>query len=391
MPALPVYLDHHATTPVAPEVVQAMQPYWEELFGNASSQHSAGEKAARAIERAQEQIGSFLGADPQELIFTSGATEANNLALKGILNPLLRQHHSGQPKPHVISSLVEHRAILDPLKRLTRQGVEVTWLPVDQHGCVSLEQVEAALRPETKLVSLIWANNEIGSLNPIPEIAALCQERGILLHSDAVQLAGKLPIDLSAVPLDLLSLSAHKLYGPKGIGILYLSRKRNRIQLEPQVEGGGHQRGLRSGTLPTPLIVGMGAACQLAEETLEKQTQHLRTLRDQLQTGLLSGIPDLVINGPLENRLPDNLNISIPGVDGEALLSSLTEIDVSSGSACTSTNSEPSHVLRALGRSDELRKASLRFGVGRGNTSEEIDQAIHHVTEVVQRLRAARV
>jgi len=387
MSDLPIYLDHHATTPLAPEVQAAMEPWWRDLFGNPASHHVYGQQAATGIEQAQQQIAELIGAEPEEIVFTSGATEANNMALKGVLAPLLRQAQSTNKAPHVITSQAEHRAILDPLKRLSRRGVEVTFLAVDSEGSVSVEQVAEAIRPETSLVSLMWANNEVGTLNPVIDISELCADRGVLFHTDAVQIVGKLPVDVLQTRIGMLSLSAHKLHGPKGVGVLYVSRKGRRIQLEPQIEGGGHQAGLRSGTLPTPLIVGLGAACRLAAERMSETRQHLQFLRDLLETELLSALPDLIVNGNRKRRLPDNLNISVPGVDGEALLASLTEVAVSSGSACTSANPEPSHVLKAMGQSEELRKASLRFGVGRYNTSDEIHSAARHVIEVIKRLR----
>ncbi|QDU81521.1 Cysteine desulfurase [Polystyrenella longa] len=389
MSDLPIYLDHHATTPVDPRVVDAMAPFWTTQFGNAASfQHEYGRQAAQRIEAATQQIAELLQCDPKCVVFTSGATEANNLAIKGILGPKLRQR-SIAATPHVISTQVEHRAVIDPLKKLERRGVDVTWLPVDETGLIRLSDLEDAFRPETKLVSIIWASNEVGSIHPLAEIAALCEQRSIILHTDAVQAVGKLPINLSvSEAVNLLSFSAHKLYGPPGIGCLYVQPDDNRsFRLEPQIEGGGHQRGFRSGTLPLPLIIGFGKACEIARQESKEEQLRLMQLRDQFQQLLQQGIPDIRINGDLNNRLAGNLNISIPQVDGEALLSHLTEIAVSSGSACTSTNPEPSHVLRAMGIDDRLCRASLRFGLGRSTTAVELHEAARHVIEVVNSLR----
>jgi cysteine desulfurase len=380
----PIYLDHHATTPVDPRVVDAMLPYFREKFGNASSvNHPFGWEAAEAVDRARDEIASLLGTDPRCLIFTSGATEANNLALKGVLQ-------AAPPGSHVVTTAAEHRSVLDPVRRLARRGTEVTLVAVDSFGRVDCEAVAAAIRPNTVLVSAIWANNEVGSLNPICELSELCRERGVLFHTDAVQAVGKLEIDLAEMPIDLLSASAHKLYGPKGVGVLLVGRGAKPTRLEALLDGGGHEQRLRSGTLPVPLIVGFGAACRIAGEEMSAESARLAQLRDRLWAGLRETLDGVVLNGHSTERLPGNLNISFEGVDGEALMTGLSGIAVSSGSACTSADPEPSHVLRAMGRSDGLTRASLRFGLGRSTTAAEIDAAISAVVSTVNRLRSAR-
>jgi cysteine desulfurase len=377
----PIYLDHHATTPVDPRVFEAMRPFFLEKFGNAASVNNPfGWEAADAVEQAREEVARLLGADPSSLVFTSGATEANNLALLGVM----RAARSGQ---HVIATAAEHRSVLDPLRRLERAGTEVTFLAVDEHARVYPEQVAAAIKPNTVLVSVILANNEVGSINPLREIGDVCRQHNVLLHCDAVQAVGKLPLDLSELPIDLLSLSAHKLYGPKGVGALFVRRNRGRIAIEPLAYGGGHERRLRSGTLPVPLIVGFGTACRIAGEEMPEEAARLMVLRERLQTALQREIDALQINGHPTERLPGNLNVSIEAVDGEALLAGLTGLAVSSGSACTSSDPEPSHVLRAMGRSDALTRASLRFGLGRNTSQDEIDEAVRIVATTVHKLR----
>jgi len=381
----PIYLDHHATTPVDPRVLEAMLPYFSEKFGNpASVNHAFGWEAAEAVEAARDQVASLINADPRSVVFTSGATEANNLALKGVIL-------ASPPESHVISTNAEHRSVLDPLKRLARSGTQVTFLPVDSNGQVSAEQVEAELRLNTVLVSVIAASNEVGTINPIREIGAVCRARGVLFHSDAVQAASKIPVDLSELPVDLLSVSAHKLYGPKGVGALFVRRDGRRIAVEPLLHGGGHEQRLRSGTLPVPLIVGFGEACRIASREMPEESARLMTLRDRLWSGLCREIDGLMMNGHPVQRLPGNLNLSFEGVDGEALMTSLPGLAVSSGSACTSADPEPSHVLRAMGRSDALTRASIRFGLGRSTTAAEIDQAIEIVARTVRRLRGQNV
>jgi cysteine desulfurase len=359
-----------------------MQPFWSDEYGNAASvNHAFGWAAAEAVDRARRQVAALVGGIRDCVVFTSGATEANNLALKGVFG-------SGRSGGHLVVTAAEHRAVLDPAKRLRRQGVDVTILPVDEHAAVDPQQVRDALRPETRLVSVIWANNEVGTLNGVAEIAGLCRERGVLFHTDAVQAVGKVPVDLDEVPVDMLSASAHKLYGPKGVGMLFVRRGERRVRLQPLLDGGGHERGLRSGTLPVPLVVGFGAACELAQAELPTEAPRLLALREQLWQGLADGLGDVILNGDPTRRLPANLNVSVPGVDGEALMTALVLVAVSSGSACTSSDPEPSHVLRAMGRDDVLTRASLRFGLGRFNTAEDVEFAAGYVAEVVRRLRS---
>ena len=401
-----IYLDNHATTRVASEVLQAMLPYFTEQYGNAASvNHAFGWQAAEAVERAREQIAQRLNSPADWIVLTSGATEANNLAIKGVINacnPVGRfskpseqstsnakaglKNRSTKNSPHFITNAAEHHSVLDVAKRLQRNGIDVTVLPVDRFGQVDPQQVAAAIKPETVLVSVMLANNEVGTLNPIAEIGRLCRERDVLLHCDAVQALGKLPIDLSQLPVDLLSLSAHKLHGPKGVGTLVVRRDRRRIPLEPLFDGGGHEQHLRSGTLPVPLIVGFGAACELAAD-MHAVADRMRLLRDQLWQRLQSELSGLTLNGHPTERLPNNLNVSVDGVDGEALMTSLKNIAVSSGSACSTAEPEPSHVLRAMGVSEPLSRASLRFGLSRDTTEAEIAAAVQEVVAVVSRLR----
>lgn len=381
----PIYLDNHATTRCDPRVVEAMLPYFSEVYGNPASRHHAfGADASQAVETARERVAELINASPKEIVFTSGATESDNLAIKGSLALLRRQGD------HCVMAVTEHHAVLDVGKRLQREGWNVTFLPVDSQGRVTAQQVADALTPQTVLVSLMLANNEIGVIHPIAAIGALCKQRGILLHSDAAQAVGKIPVDVQALEVDLLSLSAHKMYGPKGIGALYVRRRNPAVRLEPLFDGGGHERGFRPGTLAVPLIVGLGMACSISRSLLDTESERVRQLRDRLFAGLTIELPDIVLNGPLlgDDRLPGNLNVSIPHVHGEALLMALKRLAVSSGSACTSASVEPSYVLRALGRDDDLAHASLRFGVGRYNTSEEIDIAIRDVVAATVRLRS---
>lgn len=379
-PARPVYLDCHATTPVDPRVREAMLPFFTEGFGNAASvNHAFGWRAAEAVEAGRSRLAALLSTDPDSLIFTSGATEADNLALKGVLRRTPRGSH-------LIVAAAEHRAVLDPAQRLEREGYALTVLPVDRFGRVDPQQLAEAIRRETVLVSVMLANNEVGSINPLGEIGAICRRANVLLHSDAAQAVGRIPFDPAALSADLVSLSGHKFYGPQGIGALWIRRGDPPVRIEPILEGGGHERGLRSGTLPLPLIVGLGEAATLAESLLAEEAARLVRLRERLWNGLRQRMAGLTLNGHPTDRLPGNLHVSVEGVDGEALMRSLTEIAVSSGSACTSADPEPSHVLRAMGIGEELSKASLRFGLGRFTTAEEIDFAIDHVTEVVERL-----
>lgn len=380
----PVYLDNHATTQVDPRVVDAMLPYFTEKFGNAASvNHLFGWEAAEAVEQARVQIAALLKTDPDTIVFTSGATEANNLAIKGVL----RAAGAGS---HFITSVAEHPSVLDPAHRLKRAGFDVTVLPVDEFGMVSPQSIANAIRPETKLVSVMMANNEVGTINPIAEIANICRERNVLFHTDAVQAAGRIPLDVELMSVDLLSLSAHKMYGPKGVGVLFVRRGSPRIVIEPLLDGGGHERHFRSGTLPVPLIVGFGEACRIAATEQMSEAETLATLRDRLWAGLCEKLDGLHLNGHPEQRLSGNLNISFENVDGEALMTGLKRIAVSSGSACTTTNPEPSHVLRAMGRSDQLTRASLRIGLGRFNTQSDVELAIEYIVDVAQRLRRAR-
>ena len=376
----PIYLDYAATTPVDPRVAQTMVPYLYEQFGNpASRSHAYGWAAEEAVEIARERVAALIGADPREIVWTSGATESNNLAIKGAA-----QFHQGKGR-HLITVKTEHKAVLDTMRELERAGFEVTYLDVQPDGMLSLDALKAALRADTILVSVMYVNNEIGVIQDIPAIGALCRERGILLHVDAAQATGKIAIDLSALPVDLMSLSAHKTYGPKGIGALYVRRK-PRVRIEAQMHGGGHERGMRSGTLATHQIVGMGEAYRLAKEHMASENERIRTLRDRLLAGLQS-IPEACVNGHLEQRVPHNLNISFQFVEGESLLMGMKGIAVSSGSACTSASLEPSYVLRALGLSDEVAHSSIRFSVGRFSTEADIDTAIEQARSTVERLR----
>jgi cysteine desulfurase len=379
----PIYMDYHATTPVAPEVWATMTPYFQQNFGNAASrQHSFGWTTEEAVAMGREQVAHVLGATSEEIIFTSGATESNNLALMGAAEARRDQGR------HVITVATEHKSVLDPLRYLETQGFQVTVLPVDVTGRIDLNQLQAAMTDETILLSVMAANNEIGTLHPLKEIGQLARARNILFHTDAAQACGKIPINVEACQIDLLSLSAHKMYGPKGVGALYV---RQGINLVPQMYGGGHEAGLRSGTLNVPGIVGLGKACELATERMSADAEFIGGLRDQLFTGITQGLDGVTLNGPAipsEERLYNNLNLSFAQVDVETLLMDLRDIAVSSGAACTSAQEEPSHVLQALGISPNLSRASLRFGLGRDNTAEEIDTVISYVIKQVSRLRA---
>ncbi len=383
MVALPIYLDNHATTRTDPRVVTAMLPYFTDIYGNpASSNHRFGQEAAAAVATARAQVVGLIGAQPASINFNSGDTESNNLALKGVAWALRAR------RDHPVAVVTEHHAVLDPLARLQRDGFQVTLLPVDEHGRVDPQAVAAALTPRTALVSVMLANNEIGTLQPLAVIAEQCAAAGVLLHTDAAQAVGKTPVAVDDLGVDLLSFSGHKLYGPKGIGVLYIRKRSPRIRLVPLQEGGGQEHNLRSGTLPVPLIVGLGAACALAKVELAADAAHAAGLRDRLEQGLRQRVPGLVVNGHPTDRLPGNLNVSIPGVQGEALLLALKDVAVSSGSACTTASRESSHVLRAIGRDVELAEASLRFGVGRFNTGAEIDWVIEQVAREAARLRS---
>ena len=379
----PIYLDNHATTRTDPRVVEAMLPYFTEKYGNASStNHLFGEEANEAVKAARQQVAALLGAQAREILFTSGATESNNLAIQGAAKAL---RSKGK---HLITNVIEHKAVLDVCARLEREDFTVTYLPVDEYGRVSMEQIAAAMTEQTILVSVMAANNEIGTLQPVHEIGQLCKARGVLFHTDATQAVGKLPIDVEEMGIDLLSLSAHKFYGPKGVGALYVRRHQPRVRLEPLVEGGGQEHGIRSGTLATPLLVGLGAACALAQQEMSEEVVRTKTLRDHLHQGILALVPEVTLNGHPTERLPNNLNLSFAYVQGEALLLAMKDVAVSSGSACTTMTNEASYVLKAIGRSDDLADASLRFGLGRFTTAEEIDWVITHVARTVARLRA---
>jgi cysteine desulfurase len=378
----PVYLDHHATTPVDPRVLNAMLPFFGLNFGNAASRaHSFGWAAEKAVEHARKRVAHLAGAQPREIVFTSGATESNNLALKGAAE-------ANPARSHFITGATEHRAVLDPLRHLERQGSRVTVLTPGPDGVVDLDRLRHAILPETLLVSVMYANNEIGVLQPVAEIGAICRERGVLFHCDAAQAFGKVPIDVNSLKIDLMSASAHKLYGPKGIGLLYVRRSAPRFQLAAQMDGGGHENGLRSGTLNVPAIVGFGEACAICAREMPEEAARLALLRDQLLARLTAALGGVAVNGSLTHRLPGNLNLTFAGVDAETLLMALPDLALSTGSACTSGTPEPSHVLRALGVSDELARSSIRIGLGRFNTEEELDHAAHRLIESVKKLRA---
>jgi cysteine desulfurase len=382
----PVYLDNHATTRTDPRVVEAMIPYFTELYGNsASTSHRFGSQAAEAVERARAQVARALGAEPREIVFTSGATESNNLAIKGVARAATRRGN------HLVTAASEHRAVLDPFKRLARQGWEITVVPCDENGRVSAAAVAVALTERTVLVSIMAANNEVGAINPIAEIGRLCHDHGVVFHTDAAQAVGKIPLDVQADSVDLLSLSAHKIYGPKGIGALYVRRRDPQVRLEPLVDGGGHERGLRSGTLPVPLVVGLGLAAEIAMRERDDEARRLLELRERLHQGIAGRVPGIRLNGPPADRLPGNLNLSFGDVDGEALMMAMRDIAVSSGSACSSAEPEPSHVLLAMGLDEDMARASLRFGLGRFTTTDEIDFAIDTVAAAVERLRTQTV
>ena len=376
----PVYLDYAATTPVDKRVAEKMIPYLTETFGNpASNSHAFGWTAEEAVEKARADIAALINADPKEIVFTSGATESDNLAIKGAAN-----FYKTKGK-HLISVKTEHKAVLDTMRELERQGFEVTYLGVQENGLIDLEELKAAIRDDTILISVMWVNNEIGVVQDIPAIGEICRERKIIFHVDAAQACGKVPVDVEAAKIDLLSMSGHKVYGPKGIGALYVRRK-PRVRLEAQMHGGGHERGFRSGTLPTHQIVGMGEAFRIAKEELEQDMAHYRKLRDIFLKGI-EGIEEVYINGDLEHRAPNNLNVSFNFVEGESLIMAVKELAVSSGSACTSASLEPSYVLRALGRNDELAHSSLRITFGRMTTEEEVQFAAELIKSKIGKLR----
>jgi len=379
---LPIYLDNHSTTPCDPRVVDAMLPYFTEKFGNSASRnHTFGWEAEEGVEHARKQIARLIGADAKEIIFTSGATESDNLALQGIV-AMYREKGD-----HIITSATEHRAVIDTAKYLEKKGVTVTFLPVDKTGMVSPDDVRNAITDKTILISVMLANNEIGTINPIAEIGKVAKEKGIIFHCDATQGVGKIPVNVQEMGIDLMSFTSHKIYGPKGVGALYVRRRAPRVRLEPMMYGGGHERGMRSGTLPVALIVGFGKACELCEQEMATESVRMAKMRDRLQEGIMGAMEEVYLNGHPTERLPGNLNISFAYVEGEALLMGVKEIALSSGSACTSATLEPSYVLRALGVGSDLAHSSIRFGLGRFTTDEEIEYTIDRMLKAVTHLR----
>jgi cysteine desulfurase len=378
----PIYLDHNATTPCDPRVVEAMLPYFTNTFGNAASRnHSFGWQAEEGVDYAREQVAKLIGADPKEIIFTSGATEADNLAIKGVIEMYASKGN------HIITCNIEHKAVLDTCKHIEREGGEVTYLDVKENGLIDLAELEAAIKPTTILIAIMYANNEIGTIMPMKEISAIAKKKGILVFSDATQAVGKIPVDVNKDGIDLMAFSAHKMYGPKGVGALYVRRKNPRVKVTAQMDGGGHERGMRSGTLNVPGIVGFGKACEICINEMEEETKRVSALRDKLQTALLK-VEESYLNGDKEHKLPHVTNISFKYVEGEGLMMGFNKnIALSSGSACTSASLEPSYVLKALGLGDDLAHSSLRFGLGRYTTEEQIDYTIEQVTNTVNKLR----
>jgi cysteine desulfurase len=379
---LPIYMDNHATTPLDPRILEAMMPYLTGIFGNAASRnHSFGWEAEQAVDKAREQVAKLIGATAKEIIFTSGATESNNLAIKGIAE-MYRERGN-----HIITQVTEHKAVLDTCKRLEKSGYRITYLPVQADGLIDIEDLKRAMDDQTILVSIMYANNEIGVIQPIREIGALCHEKGVLFHTDAVQAVGKIPVNVIADNIDVLSLSGHKIYGPKGVGALYVRRRNPRVQISEQINGGGHERGMRSGTLNVPGIVGLGAACEIAMNEMESEGKRELELREYLKAKLEKALDYVHVNGNMDHHLPGNLNMSFVYVEGESLLMGINDIAVSSGSACTSATLEPSYVLKALGLGDDVAHSSIRFGLGRFNTKEEVDYVSDKIIDVVQKLR----
>ena len=379
---LPIYMDNHATSPLDPRVLEAMMPFFTQKFGNAASRnHSFGWEAEQGVEQAREQVAKLIGATAKEIIFTSGATESNNLAIKGIAE-MYRERGN-----HIITQATEHKAVLDTCKRLEKAGYRVTYLPVKADGLIDMEDLKRAIDDKTILVTIMFANNEIGVIQPVAEIGKLCHERGVLFHTDAVQAVGKVPVDVNAMNIDALSLTAHKIYGPKGVGALYVRRRNPRVQISEQINGGGHERGMRSGTLNVPGIVGLGKACELARLEMDEEAKRLTGMRDRLKAKLESKLDYIHVNGTMEHHLPGNLNMSFVYVEGESLLMGINDIAVSSGSACTSATLEPSYVLKALGLGDDVAHSSIRFGLGRFNNDAEVDYVADKVIDVVQKLR----
>jgi cysteine desulfurase len=379
---LPIYMDYHATTPMDPRVFEAMKPYFMETFGNSASRnHSFGWQAEEAVEKSRKQIADLIGATPKEIVFTSGATESNNLALKGVAEMYAEKGN------HIITAATEHKAVLDTCKRLEKHGIRVTYLPVQSNGLIDLEMLKDAITDKTILVSIMYANNEIGVLQNMAEIGKLAKSKGVLVHSDATQAVGKVPVNVIKDNIDLMSMSGHKIYGPKGVGALYVRRKNPRVQITAQMEGGGHERGMRSGTLNVPGIVGLGEASALCQAEMGEESKRMAYLRDRLRSKLEAQLDEVYVNGTMEHRVPNNLNISFAYVEGESLLMGINDIAVSSGSACTSATLEPSYVLKALGAGDDLAHSSIRFGLGRFNTEEEVDYVADKVIDVVKKLR----
>ena len=382
MVKLPVYMDNHATTPVDPRVLEEMLPYFQDRFGNAASRnHQFGWTAEEAVDRARRQVAALINANPKEIVFTSGATESDNLALKGVAEMY------AQKGDHIITCVTEHKAIIDSAKHLEKNGIRVTFLPVDTLGLIDLDELEAAITDKTILISIMMANNEVGVLQDVKEIGRIAREKGVLFHTDAVQAVGKVRFDVQEMNVDIASISAHKMYGPKGVGAIYVRRRKPRVLLSPIIDGGGHERGMRSGTLNVPGIVGFGKAAELAAEELEEEMARIFQLRERLRTTFEENLDEVFINGDLERRVPGNLNMSFAYVEGESLLMGIDNIAVSSGSACTSASLEPSYVLKALGVGEDLAHTSIRFGIGRFNTEEEVDYVAERVTETVRRLR----
>src|SRR5690242_11194122 len=368
---LPIYMDNHATTPVDPRVVQEMLPYFTEKFGNAASRnHQFGWEAEEAVEQARDRIAKLIGVTPKEIIFTSGATESDNLAIKGV-GEMYKEKGN-----HIITAVTEHKAVLDTCKRMEKNGFRVTYMPVQKDGLIDLDDLKRAIDDKTILVTIMAANNEIGVVQPLAEIGKICKERGVLFHTDATQAVGKIPMDMNKMGIDLASISAHKMYGPKGVGALYVRRKNPRVQLVAQMDGGGHERGMRSGTLEVPNIVGLGKACEIAQQDMDKDAQYTSALRDDFEKRIFAALDHVHLNGDKDHRLPNNSNLSFSYVEGESMIMGIKDIAVSSGSACTSASLEPSHVLRAMGVGDELAHSSIRFGFGRFTTKEQVDYAV---------------
>lgn len=378
---LPIYMDYQATTPMDPRVLEAMLPYFKEKFGNPHSRtHSFGWESEAAVEEARLQVARLIGADSKEIIFTSGATESNNLAIKGVA------HFYGDNRRHIITISTEHKCVLDACRHLEEEGFKVTYLPVLANGLIDLSQLEAAINDNTLLVSVMAVNNEIGVIQPLKEIGEICRKHNVFFHSDAAQAFGKIALNVNEMSIDLMSISGHKIYGPKGIGALYVRRK-PRIRLEPLINGGGQERGMRSGTLPTPLIVGLGMAAEIAQKEMINDAVNIKLLADRFYNGITSKIPDVFLNGDIENRWPGNLNLSFAYIEGESLILAIKDLAVSSGSACTSSSLEPSYVLHALGVDDELAHTSIRFGIGKFTTTEEIDYAVDVIIKSINKLR----